>query len=90
MTTLNQDEKNLLNSIENEEWISIDSLEENKQKYQKYARYQVNQGTIEVILSPEDQEKLLELANDLGESTSSLTEYILHKYLQGELIEKTV
>lgn len=89
MTTLNQDEKSLLNTVENEEWISIDNLEESKQKYQRYAKYQLSQETIEVILSPEDQEKLLELANNLGQSTSSLTQYILHKYLQGELIEKT-
>ncbi len=89
MNTLTQEEKDLLNSVENEEWKSIKNVESNKYNYQNYAKFQMNQEKIEIILSSEDKEKLLQLANNLGQSTSSLTQDILHKYLQGELIEKT-
>ncbi len=89
MTTLNTEEQLLLNSVENEEWQTIDNFENSKAIYQDYAKKYLQQQTIEIVLSLEDQEKLLNLANNLGQSTSNLTKEILHKYLQGELIEKT-
>lgn len=90
MINLNQEEKELLNSVENEEWQSIKSLEKAKNIYQSYAQgFLERKSLINVVLSKEDEEKLSDLATQLGTSTPSLTEEILHKYLQGLLVEKT-
>jgi len=89
MTNLNQEEKDLLNSVENNEWKSINNLKQAKQKYQNYAINQLKNNQIEIILTPEDQEKITQLANQLGKTVPIISQEILHKYLQGELIEKT-
>jgi len=88
VSNLNQEEKDLLNSVENDEWQPIDDIEQAKVKYQNYAKNQLNLNNIEVTLTLEDREKINKLATQLGKSVSSFTEEILHKYLQGELIEK--
>ena len=90
MSELNQEEKDLLNSVENEEWQSIDNVSEEIKRYQNYAKHQINEKRIEIILSVEDNQKIQELANKLGQTIPNLTQEILHKYLQGELIEKTL
>jgi predicted DNA binding CopG/RHH family protein len=89
MTFLNQEEKDLLESIENDEWMSIENFSQEKQRYQGYAREQIAQKGIEFILSAEDTQKIQNLANQLHQSIPSVTRDILHKYLQGELIERT-
>jgi len=88
MNNLNQEEKELLNSVENDEWDSIKNVEIAKNIYQSYAQEYL-QKSVKVILSQEDQEKLTALADRLGTSPSNLTGEIVHKYLQGLLIEKT-
>lgn len=89
MSALNKEEKDLLNSVENEEWQSIDNVSEEIKRYQNYVKHQINEKRIEIILSVEDNQKIQELANKLGQTIPNLTQEILHKYLQGELIEKT-
>jgi predicted DNA binding CopG/RHH family protein len=88
MSNLNQEEKELLNSVENNEWQSISKVEEAKILYQSYAKEYLERS-IKVVLSKEDEQKLSDLANQLGKSASSLTEEIVHKYLQGLLVDKT-
>ena len=88
MSKLNSEEKNLLESVEKEEWQTVSNIEEAKNIYKGYAE-QYLQRSIKVVLSAEDEEKLSRLANQLGKSASSLTEEILHKYLEGLLVDKT-
>jgi DNA-binding MarR family transcriptional regulator len=88
MSNLNQEEKDILNSVENGEWNSINQVEKAKQIYQSYAQEYLEKS-IKIVLSREDEQKLSDLANQLGTSPSSLTEDILHKYLQGLLVDKT-
>lgn len=89
MTALNSEEKDLLQSVENNEWTSIEDFSQEKQRYQNSAQEQLAQKGIEFILSPEDTQKIQDLASQLHQSIPSLTRDILHKYLQGELVEKT-
>jgi predicted DNA binding CopG/RHH family protein len=89
MTNFNPKEQKLLESIENDEWISIDNVEQEIQRFQTYAHHQLSEHSIKVNLSTDDLQKIQQLANQLGQSVSSLTHDILHKYLEGELIEKT-
>ena len=88
MNNLNQEEKDLLNSVENNEWQSINEVDEAKSIYQTYAQEYL-QRSIKVVLSTEDEQKLSQLANQLGKSKSGLMEEILHKYLRGLLVDKT-
>ena len=85
MNALNPEEKNILNSVEQDEWQSVDNISDEISRYQAYANHQIK---IEVILSIEDAEKIKKLSKQLGQSISNLSREILHKYLQGELIEK--
>ncbi|GFE71979.1 hypothetical protein [Chroococcus sp. FPU101] len=89
MTFNEQDEKDLLASVENEEWISVENFSEEKERYQADAQHQIVYQGIKSLLSPEDRQKIEELANQLNQSIPSVTRDILHKYLQGELVEKT-
>ena len=88
MNALNPEEKNILNSVEQDEWQSVDNISDEISRYQAYANHQINQQKIEVILSIEDAEKIKKLSKQLGQSISNLSREILHKYLQDELIEK--
>jgi post-segregation antitoxin (ccd killing protein) len=44
---------------------------------------------IEVNLSLQDTNEIYNLAEQLGISVSTIVQEIMHKYLRGELIEKT-
>jgi len=57
---LDQEEQELLASIENDDWVSVANAD-----------------------------RIYGLANQLGKSVSGFAQEIIHKYLQGELIEKT-
>ena len=88
MNSLNPEEKELLQSVEKEEWDSIENISQEIKRYQTYASYQINQQKIEVTLSVEDSQKIQNLSQKLGQSIANLSQEILHKYLQGELIER--
>lgn len=88
MTLLDPEENDLLQSVENDEWISVENFSTQRQRYQLQAKEQIAQRGIELILSPEDTRKIQDLAQRLDRSIPSVTRDILHKYLQGELVEK--
>ncbi len=44
---------------------------------------------IEVNLSMQDTNEIYDLAEQLGISVSTIAQEVMHKYLRGELIEKT-
>ncbi len=88
MNSLNPEEKELLESVEKKEWESVENLSQEMKRYQTYASHQINQQKIEVTLSVEDHQKFQELSERLGQSIPNLSQEILHKYLQGELIER--
>lgn len=88
MNSLNPEEKEFLESVEKEEWESVENISQEIKRYQTYASHQINQQKIEVTLSGEDSKKIRELSEQLGQSITHLSQKILHKYLQGELIER--
>ena len=85
---LDQEEQELLESIENGEWVSVPNVKEELQRFQVIARQQIANQKIEVQISVQDLDKINSLANQLGQSVSSFAQNIIHKYLSGELIEK--
>ncbi|MDJ0598201.1 MAG: hypothetical protein QNJ37_05100 [Crocosphaera sp.] len=48
MSILNLEEKELLNSVENEEWQTIDNVDAEIKRYQTYANHHINQKHIPV------------------------------------------
>jgi hypothetical protein len=50
MTSLNKEEKELLSSVENDEWKSINNVDQAIKSYQSYANHQINQRVIYVYL----------------------------------------
>jgi hypothetical protein len=44
---------------------------------------------IEFQISGQDADRIYGLANQVGKSVSGFAQEIIHKYLQGELVEKT-
>jgi hypothetical protein len=88
MNSLNPEEKELLESVEKGEWESVENISQEIKRYQNYARHQINQQKVELILSVEDSQKMQKLSQQLGKSITNLSQEILHKYLHGELIER--
>lgn len=88
MTSLNQEEKDLLESVENEKWVSVDNLSREKQRFESYAQQQVSTEKIEVILSTADKQQIQQLAASLNLPVPHLLQEIVHKYLQRNLVER--
>ncbi len=76
MNSLNPEEKELLQSVEKEEWDSIENISQEIKRYQTYASYQINQQKIEVTLSVEDSQKIQKLSHKFGQSIANLSQEI--------------
>lgn len=88
MQHLDIEEQELLESIENDEWVSISNKQEELSRFQNMAKQQILKQKIELQMSTQDSDKIYSLANQLGISVSSFVQDIVHRYLQGELVEK--
>ncbi len=88
MQHLDIEEQELLESIENDEWVSISNKQEELSRFQNMARQQILKQKIELQMSTQDADKIYSLANQLGISVSNFIQDIVHRYLQGELVEK--
>ena len=84
---LDEEELALLESIENDEWISVPNGSQKIQHLQTMAREQIARQKIEVNLSLQDTGKIHHLAEQLEMSVSAVVQKVIHKYLDGELIE---
>jgi predicted DNA binding CopG/RHH family protein len=82
---LDNDEKELAKSLENEEWIS-DLTQKDKTKYKEYARYSLNkQKRINIRMSERDLIKIRAKAIEEGIPYQSLISMLIHKYNEGKL-----
>lgn len=86
---LDEEERDLLESIENDEWVSIPNEKEEMIRLRQMAIADRSRQKIEVNLPLQDTEQVYDLAERLGLSVSVLIQEIMHKYLRGELIEKS-
>jgi predicted DNA binding CopG/RHH family protein len=88
MQHLELEEQELLESIENDEWVSISNPQEELSHFQNIAKQQILRQKIELQMSNQDSDKIYNLANQLGISVSSFVQDIVHRYLQGDLVQK--
>jgi hypothetical protein len=62
---LDEEERALMKSIENDEWVSVPNVEEKIKRYQEIARAQIARQKIEFNLSMQDTNKIYDLAEQL-------------------------
>ena len=86
---LDEEERELLESIENDEWVSIPNEKEEIIRLRQMAIADRSRQKIEVNLSLQDTNEIYNLAGQLGISVSAVVQEVMHRYLVGELIEKT-
>jgi predicted DNA binding CopG/RHH family protein len=88
MKRLDNEDKNFTESYENEEWHSIKDLNEEKRKYQKYARNTLLKNKrINIRISERDLINLKAKSLEEGIPYQSLISSVLHKYVNGKLVE---
>jgi len=86
---LNKEEQELLQSLENDEWESVENLQEEIQLHQNIATNTLRKDKrINIRLSSNDLEALKTNAVELGLPYQTLVSSILHQYASGRLIQK--
>lgn len=86
---LNKEEQELLQSLENDEWESVENLQEEIQLHQNIAKNTLKKDKrINIRLSSNDLEALKTNAVELGLPYQTLVSSILHQYASGRLIQK--
>jgi len=89
MSKLNQEERELLTSVERGEWRSVKNVEKERARYRGYARAMFKKDRrINIRLSTKDLETLQMLAIEEGIPYQTLIASILHKYVSGSLVER--
>lgn len=81
-------EEELLKSYDRDEWRSIGELQEQKKKYQRYARNTfLKNKRINIRLTEKDLINIKAKSLEEGIPYQSLISSVLHKYLTGKLVE---
>jgi predicted DNA binding CopG/RHH family protein len=85
---LDKDERELAESLENEEWVS-DLTKKEKKRYQEYARYSLSkQKRINIRMTERDLMKIQARAIEEGIPYQSLISMLIHKYNEGKVLIK--
>ncbi len=82
-------EKEIIESYENDEWVSTSDLESDKKNYSQIARNTILKNKrINIRISERDLTKLKSKSVEEGLPYQTLISSILHKYISGKLIEQ--
>jgi predicted DNA binding CopG/RHH family protein len=85
---LDKDERELAESLENEEWVT-DLTKKEKKRYQEYARYSLSkQKRINIRMTERDLMKIQARAIEEGIPYQSLISMLIHKYNEGKVLIK--
>jgi len=85
---LDKEEKELLESYENDEWIQVENFEKEKAKYQQIARNtSLKNRRINIRLSEKDLLNLKAKSLEEGLPYQTLVASIIHKYVSGKFRE---
>jgi len=86
MNYLDPEEKELIASYENNEWQSIDKIEEEKKRHAQFAKNTSRKNKrINIRITERDYLSLKEKSHQEGVPYQSLISSILHKYINGSL-----
>jgi len=91
MKPYDKEEQELMESIENEEWVSVNNLDAEIKKARETSRATfIKSERMNIRISPKDLNGLKVKALEEGIPYQTLVSSIIHKYLSGRLIEKEV
>ena len=91
MKPYDKEEQELMESIENEEWVSVNNLDAEIKKARETAKATfIKSERMNIRISPKDLNGLKVKALEEGIPYQTLVSSIIHKYLSGRLIEKEV
>lgn len=87
---VSKEEKELLDSVEQEEWVSIPDFRKEAKRYQEYARATFRKDKrVNIRISEKDLTKIQKRALQEGLPYQTLISSILHKFVTGQLKQKT-
>ena len=86
---LDDDEQDLIESVENDEWVSVGNVRSAVTEAREYARATLRKDRrMNVRISERDMNGLKARAAEEGIPYQTLVTMILHKYVAGRLTEK--
>ncbi|MDZ7725764.1 MAG: antitoxin [candidate division KSB1 bacterium] len=86
---LDAEEKEYIESYENDEWQSVDDLEREKKAHAQYAKNSsIKNKRINIRMTERDLLNLKAESKIQGLPYQSLISSVLHKYINGTLVEK--
>lgn len=86
---LDAEEKDLLRSLENDEWQTVENLQEEIERSQKIAKATMKKNErMNIRMTKRDMDALKIKALEEGMPYQTLVSSVLHKYLAGNLVEK--
>jgi len=89
-TELDEEEQELLASVEAGEWQSVPNLQEEIARHREYARNTLKKDRrVNIRISSRDLDDLQTLAVEEGIPYQTLMASVLHKYVSGRLIERS-
>jgi predicted DNA binding CopG/RHH family protein len=87
---IDKDEREILDSVERDEWKTIPEVEKETKRYQKYARAAFRKDKrINIRISEKDLIKLQRRAVKEGLPYQTFISSILHKFISGQFMEKS-
>ena len=87
---IRKEEKELLDSVEREEWVSIPDVRKEAKRYKEYAQATFRKDKrVNIRISERDLAKLQRRALKEGLPYQTLISSILHKFITGQLEEKS-
>ncbi len=88
-TPIDEEERDLINSLEKGEWEEIEENEEYRLQAKKYAEATMKKDKrMNIRISERDLKNLKIKAMEEGLPYQTLVSMILHKYVSGKLLEK--
>jgi predicted DNA binding CopG/RHH family protein len=89
MTKLDRKEKEILESVDRDEWRSVSQISKERCRYQSYAEATFKKDKrINIRISGKDLLAIQKRAVEEGIPYQTLISSLLHKYVSGRLIEK--
>ena len=88
-SVLDDEEKDILESWENGEWVSVKDAKKEINKLQQFAKNTLNQNKrISIRMTSKDLDQVQLIAVQEGIPYQTLVSSIIHKYVSGYLVER--
>ena len=91
MNHLDKEEREILESYEQDEWVPVAHPEAERERYRSYAEATFKKDKrVNIRISQKDLEAIQKRALEEGIPYQTLIASVLHKYLSGRLVERPV